>query len=67
MTTDTSSDLTMTAEEKEIDSRAATLLASVSRITMSNKDFLAFNAALNRPFTPNAALQNALQQARALR
>jgi uncharacterized protein (DUF1778 family) len=67
MTTDTRFDLTMTTEEKEIDSRAAALLASESRITMSNKDFQAFNAALNRPFTPNAALQNALKQARALR
>ena len=67
MTTDTSSDLTMPAEEKEIADRAATLLASESRITMSNKDFQAFNDALNRPFTPNAALQNALKQARALR
>jgi uncharacterized protein (DUF1778 family) len=67
MTTDTSSDLTMTVEEKEIASRAATLLASESRITMSNQDFQAFSAALNRPFTPNAALQNALKQARALR
>lgn len=76
-------DLTMDAEEKEMVSRAAALLGTTmaafvrtaakekardlldneSRITMSHKDFQAFNAA----FTPNAALQNALDQARKIK
>jgi uncharacterized protein (DUF1778 family) len=47
--------------------KARDLLDNESRITMSNKDFQAFTAALNGTFgtfAPNAALQNALDLAR---
>jgi uncharacterized protein (DUF1778 family) len=80
-------DLTMDSDEKEMVSRAATLLGTTmasfvrtaakekardlldneSRITMSNKDFQEFNAALNGAFAPNAALQNALDLARKIK
>lgn len=44
--------------------KARELLERESRITMSAQDFQAFTMALNSPFTPNAALQNALSVAR---
>jgi uncharacterized protein (DUF1778 family) len=47
--------------------KARDLLANESRITMSNRDFQAFTTALNDAFAPNAALQNALEQARKIK
>ena len=49
----------MAAKEK-----ARELLDRESRITMTAQDFQAFTAALDGPFTPNAALQNAMNAAR---
>lgn len=43
--------------------KARELLDRESRITMSAQDFQAFTMALNGTFTPNAALQNALNGA----
>lgn len=48
----------MAAKEK-----ALALIDSESRITLSQRDFAAFTAALDQAFTPNAALQDALQAA----
>ena len=48
-----------TAEEK-----ARNLLKQQSRITLTTRDFQDFAAALNAPFNPNPALQNALSLAR---
>jgi uncharacterized protein (DUF1778 family) len=39
------------------------LLERESRITLSDRDFQAFAAALNGDFAPNAALQDALADA----
>ncbi len=39
--------------------KAQALLEQESRITLSKRDFLAFNAAINGAFTPNPALQKA--------
>ncbi len=44
--------------------KAQELLDRESRITMSAQDFQAFTAALNGAFSPNAALQNAMNLAR---
>ncbi|BBP00809.1 DUF1778 domain-containing protein [Sulfuriferula nivalis] len=44
--------------------KARELLDRESRITMSAQDFQAFTMALNGTFTPNVALQNALNDAR---
>jgi uncharacterized protein (DUF1778 family) len=44
--------------------KARELLDRESRITMSAHDFQAFTMALNGTFTPNVALQNALNVAR---
>ncbi len=44
--------------------KARDLLDRESRITMTNRDFQDFSAALNTPFSPNPALQNALNVAR---
>jgi uncharacterized protein (DUF1778 family) len=44
--------------------KARELLDRESRITMSAQDFQAFTMALNGEFTPNAALQNAMNAAR---
>ena len=77
-------DLKMDAEEKDVISKAATLMGTTmaafvraaakekaqqmlereSRITLSQKDFAAFAAALDTAFQPNSALQGALKQAR---
>ncbi len=76
-------DLKMDAADKDIVSRAATLLGttmagfvrvaakekaltlldSESRVTLSQRDFADFTAALNNAFTPNAALKGALTAA----
>jgi uncharacterized protein (DUF1778 family) len=44
--------------------KAQQLLERESRITLSQRDFGAFTRALEGAFTPNAALQKALTQAR---
>lgn len=44
--------------------KALELLDRESRITMTTQDFHAFTAALNGTFTPNEALQNAMDMAR---
>ena len=76
-------DLKLDAEEKDILSRAAslmgttmagfvrsaakekaqTLLEQESRVTLSKRDFVAFNAAINGAFVPNPALRGALKAA----
>jgi len=73
-------DLKLDADDKELLSRAAslmgtnmagfvrsaakekaqTLLEQESRLVLSKRDFLAFNAAINGAFSPNPALQDAL-------
>lgn len=73
-------DLTMDSADKDIISRAATLMGTTmagfvraaakekandlldkeSRVTLSQRDFAAFAAAINTAFSPNAALQGAL-------
>ena len=47
--------------------KARALLDRESRITMSDRDFQAFTMALDGAFTPNAALQNAIDLARKVR
>ncbi|AEM49282.1 protein of unknown function DUF1778 [Acidithiobacillus ferrivorans SS3] len=47
--------------------KARALLDRESRITMSDQDFQAFTMALDGAFTPNAALQNAIDLARKVR
>ena len=76
-------DLTLDAEDKDLLSRAAslmgttmagfvrsaakekaqTLLEQESRVTLSKRDFVAFNAAINSAFVPNPALRGALKAA----
>lgn len=73
-------DLTMDSADKDIISRAATLMGTTmagfvraaakekandlldkeSRVTLSQRDFAAFTAAINTAFSPNVALQGAL-------
>jgi uncharacterized protein (DUF1778 family) len=48
----------MAAKEK-----ALALIESESRVTLSQRDFVAFTAAIEGAFAPNAALQGALQGA----
>jgi len=48
----------MAAKEK-----ALALIDSESRVTLSQRDFAAFTAAINQAFTPNPAMQAALQAA----
>ena len=43
--------------------KASELLARETRLTMSAHDFKAFTTALNDSFSPNAALENALNLA----
>ena len=43
--------------------KAHTLLEQASRVTLSNRDFEAFNAAIQGAFSPNPALQAALTAA----
>lgn len=83
MTTVTRFDLKLDAEDKELLSRAASLMGTTmadfvrsaarekahilqeqeSRVTLSKRDFLAFNAAIHGAFSPNQALQGALKAA----
>lgn len=44
--------------------KAQQLLERESRLTLSQRDFAAFAAALDTAFSPNVALRNALTQAR---
>jgi len=44
--------------------KARTLLEQETRVVMSAKDFARFAAAINKPFAPNEALIDALQQVR---
>ncbi|HEY5579902.1 MAG TPA: DUF1778 domain-containing protein [Rhodoferax sp.] len=48
----------MAAKEK-----ALALIESESRVTLTQRDFAAFTAAINQAFTPNPAMQAALQAA----
>ena len=43
--------------------RAAEAIQRDQQITLSQQDFKAFHAAIAQPFEPNAALQDALEQA----
>lgn len=43
--------------------KAQALLEQESRVTLSKRDFFAFNAAINGAFSPNPALQGALAAA----
>jgi uncharacterized protein (DUF1778 family) len=43
--------------------KAQALLDQDARVTLSKRDFLAFNAAINGAFAPNSALQRALDAA----
>jgi uncharacterized protein (DUF1778 family) len=43
--------------------KAQTLLEQESRVMLSKRDFLAFNAAIGGAFAPNPALQAALEAA----
>ncbi len=43
--------------------KAHILLEQSSRVTLSNRDFAAFNAAIQGAFSPNSALQAALAAA----
>jgi uncharacterized protein (DUF1778 family) len=76
-------DLKLNADDKDLLSRAAslmgttmagfvrsaakekaqTLLEQESRVTLTKRDFLAFNEAINSVFSPNPALQSALAAA----
>lgn len=47
--------------------KARQLLDQESRITMTARDFEAFTLALNQAFTPNAALKNAMTEAREIK
>ena len=44
--------------------KALTLLDEQSRITLSQRDFAAFSAAINNAFAPNPALKGALAAAK---
>ena len=83
MTTSARFDLKLDAADKDILSRAASLMGTTmagfvraaakekaqalldqeSRVTLSRRDFVAFNTAINGAFNPNPALQNALTAA----
>ena len=76
-------DLKLDADDKDLFSRAASLMGTTmagfvrsaakekaqtlmeqeSRVTLSKRDFAAFNAAINGAFSPNPALQGALTAA----
>lgn len=43
--------------------KAQILLEQESRVTLSKRDFVAFNAAINGAFAPNPALRGALKAA----
>lgn len=83
MTTTARFDLKLDAADKDILSRAASLMGTTmagfvraaakekaqalldqeSRVTLSRRDFVAFNTAIKGAFNPNPALQNALTAA----
>ncbi len=83
MTTAARFDLKLDAQDKDLLSRAASLMGTTmagfvrsaakekaqlllereTRMTLSKRDFLALNTAINGAFTPNAALQGALKAA----
>ena len=83
MTTTARFDLKLDAADKDILSRAASLMGTTmagfvraaakekaqalldqeSRVTLSRRDFVAFNTAINGAFNPNPALQSALTAA----
>ncbi len=83
MTTIARFNLKLDAEDKDLLSRAASLMGMTMagfvrsaakekaqilleqelRVTLSKRDFLAFNAAINGAFSPNPALQGALKAA----
>ncbi len=87
MTTTARFDLKLDADDKDLLSRAAslmgttmagfvrmaakekaqTMLAQESRVTLSTRDFLAFNAAIHSAFAPNPELQKALASATKVR
>ena len=54
-------------DDQKLKEKARELLDRESRITMSAQDFHAFTLALNGTFTPNVALQNALNVAQKVR
>lgn len=76
-------DLKLDAEDKDLLSRAASLMGTTmagfvrsaakekaqilleqeARVTLSKRDFAAFNAAISGAFAPNAALQGVLKAA----
>lgn len=80
MTTSARFDLKLDADDKDLLSRAASLMGTTmagfvrsaakeraqalleqeTRLTLSNRDFMAFNQAIAGAFTPNAAMQKAL-------
>ena len=43
--------------------KAQTLLEQETRVTMSQRDFVAFQSAIQKAFAPNAVLQDALKAA----
>jgi uncharacterized protein (DUF1778 family) len=83
MTTTARFDLKLDADDKDILSRAASLMGTTmagfvrsaakekaqalleqeARVTLSKRDFLAFQAAISGAFKPNPALQSALTAA----
>ena len=87
MTTVARFDLKLDAADKDILSRAASLMGTTmagfvraaakekaqtlldreSRVTLTQRDFVAFHAALDGAFKPNPALQNALTNAAKVR
>lgn len=44
--------------------RAAEAIQREQQLALSQRDFTAFQAAISQPFSPNPALQEALEQAR---
>ncbi len=87
MTTTARFDLKLDADDKDLLSRAASLMGTSmagfvrsaakekaqalleqeSRVTLSKRDFAAFNAAIGGAFKPNPALQSALTAAAKIR
>jgi uncharacterized protein (DUF1778 family) len=76
MTASARFDLKLDADDKDLLARAAslmgttmakekaqTLLDQETRIMLSRRDFVAFNAAINGAFSPNPALRGALKAA----
>jgi uncharacterized protein (DUF1778 family) len=53
-------DLKLSAADKQLFAQAA----AIEGVTLSQRDFKAFHAAIAQTFEPNAALRDALEQAR---